>query len=132
MVITTEIGQLAEECTLWIDTLRAFRFKFQHQRSILPHLAAGQSGREILMEIEHLDNQLHIQLINIHDLKQQIKKHLRRVGEERVIHRKHISDEVLARHEYLYEEFQTLEPALHVIAGEFDNFVKYAGRTRTR
>ncbi len=130
MVTTTEVGQLAEECTLWMDILRAFRFKFQNQRSILPHLAAGRLGPEVLMEIEHLDNQLHIQLINIHDLKQQIKKHLRTVGPGRTMPGNHISDEVLARHEYLFEEFQNLESTLHVIAGEFDDFAKYAGGRR--
>lgn len=132
MVITTEVGQLAEECTLWMDTLRAFRFKLQNQRSILPHLAANQLGREELMEIDHLDNQLHIQLINIHDCKQQIKKHLRRIGEERLLQNRRVAGDTLGRHEYLYEEFRSLESTLHAVAGEFDNFAKYAGRRRRK
>src|SRR5690606_33741117 len=110
----------------------AFRFKLQNQRSILPHLAAGQLSPEVLMEVEHLDNQLHIQLINIHDCKQQFKKHLRRIGEERLSRKGHFSEEVLARHEYLYEEFRNLESTLHVIAGEFDGFAKYVGRRRRK
>ena len=131
MVITTEVGQLAGECHLWMDMLRAFRDKFQNQKSILPHLAADQTHRDVLIEIEHLDNQLHIQLINIHDLKQNIKKHMHKIGTGRLKKNGHIPDDILARHEFLYDEYQGLETTLHIIAREFDRFVKHIGRRRS-
>ena len=125
MVTTTEVGQLAGECTLWLDTLRAFRNKFQNHKNVLLQVAADQTQRDVLLEIEHLDNQFHIQLINIHDLKQSIKRHMQRIGYERMANNNHLSDDVLARHEYLYDEYQRLDTTLHIISREFERFVKY-------
>jgi hypothetical protein len=79
----------------------------------------------VLLEIEHLDNQFHIQLINIHDLKQAIKKHLQKIGYERTYNNGTLSDDTLARHEYLYDEYQRLETTLHIISREIERFVKY-------
>ena len=124
MVTTTEVGQLAGECNLWLDTLRSFRNRFNGHKSSLQDIAGAQTQRDILLEIEHLDNQFHIQLINIHDLKQSIKRHLTRLGHERA-NKDQISDDVLARHEYLYDEYQHLETTLHIISREFERFAKY-------
>lgn len=121
---TTEVGQLAGECNLWLDTLRSFRNKFNNHKAILQDIAINQTQKEVMLEIEHLDNQFHIQLINIHDLKQSIKKHLQKIGYDRA-GIGHISDDVLARHEYLYDEYQRLETTLHIISREFERFAKY-------
>ena len=124
MVTTTEIGQLAGECNLWLDTLRSFRNRFNNHRNELQSISSNQTQRDILLEIEHLHNQFHIQLINIHDLKQSIKRHMQQINFERQ-GMGHISDDVLARHEYLYDEYQRLETTLHIISREFERFAKY-------
>src|SRR4051812_706272 len=109
MVTATAVGQLSGECTLWRDTLRTFKNKFLKNKTILMGMAPHQQSRDVLVEIEHLDNQFHIQLINIHDLKHAIKRHMQRIVFERSTMDDHISDEVMARHEYLYDEYQSLE-----------------------
>jgi hypothetical protein len=124
MVTTTEVGQLAGECNLWLDTLRTFRNTFQHNKSVLQDMAVNQTQKDILLEIEHLDNQFHIQLINIHDLKQAIKRHKQKVSFERA-ETGHISDDLLARHEFLYDEFQRQEATLETISKEFGRFSDY-------
>lgn len=124
MVTTTDVGQLAGECSLWLDTLRSFRNRFNKHKSSLQDIAASQTQRDVLLEIEHLDNQFHIQLINIHDLKQSIKRHMQNVAYERSNNRQ-ITDDILARHEFLYDEYQRLETTLHIISREFERFVKY-------
>jgi hypothetical protein len=125
MVTTSEVGQLSGECNLWIDTLRSFRKKLNNQKTILPDIAANQMQRDILLEVEHLDNQLHIQLINIHDLKQSIKRHMQKIMFERANNKGQISDDSIAKHEYLYDEYQRLETTLHIISREFDRFVRH-------
>jgi hypothetical protein len=124
MVTTTEVGQLAGECNLWLDTLRSFRNRFHNHKGALQEMAGRQTQRDILLEVEHLDNQFHIQLINIHDLKQSIKRHMNQINFERTS-KGVISDDVLARHEYLYDEYQHLETTLHIISREFERFVKH-------
>jgi hypothetical protein len=124
MVTATEVGQLSGECSLWRDTLRSFRNRFCNHQVQLLQIAPNQTNRDVLLEIEHLHNQFHIQLINIHDLKQAIKKHMAKIGLERS-NRGHVTDDTQARHEFLYDEYQRLDTTLHIISREFDRFVKY-------
>jgi hypothetical protein len=124
MVTTTEVGQLAGECNLWLETLRGFRNKFNEYKSVLRDISTNQTQRDVLLEIEHLDNQFHIQLINIHDLKHAVKRHLQKINWERTSNG-NMSDDILARHEYLYDEYQRLETTLQIISREFERFAKY-------
>src|SRR5690606_38939223 len=125
MATTTDARQLAGECKLWLDTLRSFRNKFQNHKTIIAALAHRQREPEVLLEIEHLDNQLYIQLINIHDLKQQIKGHMQRTMLERAQYSAYVSDYIYARHEFLNNEYHYLESTLHMISREFDHFIRH-------
>lgn len=127
MVTTTDVGQLTSECTSWIDTLKSFKQQFHNHKHLLQQHCAEQTHHDVLLEIEHLHNQFHIQLINIHDLKQSVKRHMQEISYERARNNGALSDDVLARHEYLYDEFQRLESTLNIISREFDRFVKYIG-----
>ena len=75
-----------------------------------------------LHEVEHFDNQFHIQLINIHDVKQQIKGHERNIrvdlgdGDQ-------ISNETFTEHERLLDEFLSLENTLQEVRNDFRKFV---------
>ncbi len=122
MVTTTEVGRLSGECSLWRDTLRSFRQRFTNHQQVLLDVACNQTNRDILLEIEHLHNQLHIQLINIHDLKQLIKKHVGKIKVQRS-DPGHLSDDTVGRHNYLYDEYQSLDTTLHIISRDFDKFV---------
>jgi hypothetical protein len=124
MVTATEVGQLSGECSLWRDTLRSFRTRFSKHQSLLLQIVASQTQRDVLLEIEHLHNQFHIQLINIHDLRHSIKRHMSKISHERST-RGHLSDDTLARHEFLYDDYHRLDTTLHLISREFDRFVKY-------
>jgi hypothetical protein len=126
-MVTTEVGQLAGECTLWIDTLKSFRNKFTNYRNQLHEHSGHQTQQEVLVEVEHFYNQIHIQLINIHDLKQAIKRHVQTIAYERSKNNGNMSDDILAKHEYLYDEYQRLETTLHIISREFERFLKYIG-----
>lgn len=127
MVTTTEVGQLAGECTSWIETLKSFKQQFNGHKSLLQQHSAEQTQHDVLLEVEHLQNQFHIQLINIHDLKQSVKRHMQEISFERSRHNGTVNDDILARHEFLYDEFQRLESTLNIISREFDRFVKYIG-----
>ena len=124
MVTATEIGQLSEECNLWRGALHSFRDQFANYKDQLQEVAGRQTDKDILLEIERLENQFHIQLINIHDLKQEIKRHNRVIIAERE-QKGHIHDDTLAKHENLYEDYHRLENALQSISGAFKRFMAY-------
>lgn len=126
-MVTTDVAQLSRECNAWRETLRSYRDEFGQLKSRLQEVAARQSHKETLQEVEHLDNQFHIQLINIHDLKQSIKSHDRRMSNERIIYNGQIDDNSLTDHEHLYDDYQHLEHHLQDLRKEFADFIS---RTR--
>lgn len=121
-MVTTEVAQLSQECNAWRETLRSYRDEFGKLKLQLLKIAAHQSLKEDLLQVEHLDNQLHIQLINIHDLKHAIKNHDRKLQTELQEHDGKLSDETLAQHEILHDEYQSLEQTLQDIKEEFSLF----------
>lgn len=120
-MVTTDVAQLARECNAWRETLRSYRDEFGKLRQRLIDVAASQTTKEDLLEVEHLDNQLHIQLINIHDLKHAIKSHTRKIDFETA--KGQINDEIAATHENLFDEYQHLEHTLQEVKQEFRDFV---------
>jgi len=123
-MVTTEVAQLSKECNAWREALRSYRDQFGQLKLVLLKLAGRQTLKEDLLQVEHLDNQLHIQLINIHDLKQSIKAHDKKLHAEMHNADGRISDESLAIHENLYDDYQSLEHKLQDIKQEFEYFAE--------
>lgn len=123
-MVQSDIAQLAGECTGWRETLRNFREEFNQCKSRLQQSASRPLSKEDLHEVEHYHNQFHIQLINIHDLKQAIKQHERKVNFETASSDSQVTDETLADHENLYDQYQQLEDTLQQLRRDFDGFLK--------
>ena len=125
-MVTTEVSQLSGECNTWRNALRSHRDELQTFRKQLQEVAGRQTKREILQEIEHLHNQFHIQLINIHDLKQSIKTHDRRISLEKSQNSSNSMEQILAEHEELFDQYESLEHTLEDLHDEFRHFMQRA------
>ncbi len=125
-MVQADISQLSRECNTWRDTLRAFRDEFTQCKQKLQQLASRPLSKEDLTEVEHYHNQFHIQLINIHDLKQAIKTHDRKVAFELETHDGQLNDETLNDHENLYDQYQSLDHRLLDLREEFSAFLERA------
>ena len=121
-MVQADISQLFRECNTWRDALRAFRDEFTQCKHKLQQLASRPLSKDDLTEVEHYHNQFHIQLINIHDLKQAIKNHDRRIGYE-MREQNGLNEETVADHENLFNQYQSLEHTLQDIREEFNNFL---------
>lgn len=121
-MVTTEVAQLSQECNAWRETLRSFKDEFQQMKQQLQDKAKGHTHKEDLLQVEHLDNQLHIQLINIHDLKQAIKQHDKKVLLEVAQKESSISESTLLDHEKLFDAYTSLDNTLQDIRHEYDRF----------
>jgi chromosome segregation ATPase len=124
-MVQVEISQLSGECTAWREKLRQFKEEFQQDETQLRQVAGQSLSKEQLQDVEHLHNQFHIQLINIHDLKQAIKAHERKMNFERETNGS-VSEESLGQHEQLLEEFNALESTLGELRNEFSRFLQAA------
>ena len=76
-MVQVEISQLAAECNSWREALRGYREEFAKDKIKLQDVTRHSLSKDQLQDVEHLQNQFHIQLINIHDLKHAIKAHHR-------------------------------------------------------
>jgi seryl-tRNA synthetase len=124
-MVQTDISQLSSECTEWRQILRNYREEFQDCRKALQQACRKSLSKDQLQEVEHFDNQFHIQLINIHDLKQEIKSHEKRINLETPNH-DNATDETFTQHEELLEQFISLENTLQELREDFRNFINGA------
>ena len=123
-MVQADISQLSRECNTWRDALRAFRDEFTQCKHKLQQLAGRPLSKDELTEVEHYHNQFHIQLINIHDLKQAIKVHDRKVNYETEANKGQLHEETVAEHENLFEQYQSLESTLQELRSEFRGFLE--------
>jgi predicted nucleic acid-binding Zn-ribbon protein len=123
-MVTADVAQLSRECNTWREALRSQREDLAHMKSELQKAAAHLSNKEALKEVEHYQNQFHIQLINIHDLKQNIKSHEKiatiQIGNTDT----RTFDEIVSDHEKLSEEFQDLNHTLIDLKTDFHHFLE--------
>lgn len=116
-MVQTDISQNTAECADWRQALRAYRDEFSQDKKELEQLCRTSRSKDELQQVEHLHNQFHIQLINIHDLKQTIKAHERRLQLESPP-----SEDLMAQHEELYDRFTAIEVTLQDLRNEFSQF----------
>src|SRR3954469_5708811 len=120
-MVQTDISQLSTECKDWRQILRNYRDEFQLSKKSLQEICRKTLAKDQLQEVEHFDNQFHIQLINIHDIKQFIKVHERKIDIESS-GSESVSDETYSEHEELLDQFLSLENTFQELRNEFKNF----------
>ena len=122
-MVQVDISQLSGECIAWREKLRNYREEFNNHEARLRQVAGQSLSKEQLHDVEHLHNQFHIQLINIHDLKQAIKVHDRKINFEKAAFNGKANEDSLARHEEMHDEYRSLEQTLDDLRGEFNDFL---------
>lgn len=122
-MVQVDISQLSGECNAWRDQLRNFREEFNQDEARLRQVASQSLSKEQLQDVEHLHNQFHIQLINIHDLKQSIKNHDRKLSYEMQANNGQLNETTIAEHESLFEQYQRLDGTLQDLRQEFNDFL---------
>lgn len=121
-MVQTDISQLSAECSEWRQILRNYRNEFHDYEKALQETCRKTLEKSHLQDVEHFQNQFDIQLKNIHDVKQKIKAHERKVQLESSA-KENVQEDTFAKHEELLNEFLHLESTLQEIRSEFKNFV---------
>jgi hypothetical protein len=120
-MVTTDVSQLTAECKDWLQILRNYREEFQTSKKSLQEICRKNLSKNQLLDVEHFDNQFHIQLINIHDLKHSIKVHEKRIEHESSS--SEVQEDTYTMHEELLNEFLGLENTLQELRNEFKTFI---------
>jgi len=125
-MVTVDISQLSGECSTWRESLRTYRDELNQLKKQLQQTASQSLSKDQLHDVEHYHNQFHIQLINVHDLKQSVKAHDRRVHFETAANSGQLTEDTLAEHERLYTEYDSLDHTLKNLREEFSDFLHRA------
>lgn len=118
MVTEAQHHTMIGECKAWHTILGSYREKINSLKTELYYFAPGKTDHDILTGIEHFHNQFHIQLINIHDLKHEIRFHLKEA--ERYPNFGH-----RIPHHYIKDKLDMLINDLDKLEEEFHQFIKH-------
>lgn len=123
-MVTLDAAQHVAECASWREDLRSQKATMAQLGIQLQQSASHQHNKELLTEVEHFQNQFYIQQINIHDLKQVIKQHERKLQLETADSADgHLTDETVHHHEELFAEYQSLLHTLQDLKSDFEMFL---------
>lgn len=117
MFTETQHQSIVDECHQWHDDLVSYRSKIHGLKNELYYFAPGKTDHEVAIGIEHFHNQFHVQLINIHDLKHEIKYHLAEAE-------RHPTFGHRIPHRYLNDKLNVLLNNLDKLEDEFHTFIK--------
>ena len=123
-MVQADISQLSAECNSWRETLRSNRDEFTLFKRHLQQAAGHPLSKDQLQDVERYHNQFHIQLINIHDLKQSVKTHDRKVNYQLAENTGQVKEETLSEHEHIFEEYTSLEQTLQELRQDFNRFME--------
>lgn len=123
-MVQTDISQLSKECNDWRERLHSFRDEFNRLKHELQNVANRALSKDQLTGLEHYQNQLHIQLINIHDLKQAVKTHDKKIQYEVSENEGQLTDDTYTQHENLYDAYHSLQSTLDELRSEFYKYVR--------
>jgi chromosome segregation ATPase len=122
-MVTTDISQLTAECNTWRSQMRHYREEFTQLKNQLRQIVSRISRKELLQDVEHYENQFHIQLINIHDLKHSIKVHDYKATLTLSGNNEHAFHVIRAEHENLNAQYNRLEHMLKELKESFRQFL---------
>ena len=123
-MVETEISQFTRECNDWRETLRSHRDELRKMQTTLQKAVNHPLSKDEQTELEHLQNQLHIQLINVHDLKHAVKLHDRKLNfEVSVSKNPQFLDTVSTYHENLHDNYLLLTDTLTELRSDLNHFV---------
>lgn len=117
-MVQTESPQIASETSEWRQILKSYRREFHDFQQLLQQTCSQANATQV-RQLARFDNQFQIQLINIHDLKQAIKAHEKRLQ----LQASSIANNVYTEHEQLFKRFITLENTLQELRADFNLFI---------
>lgn len=114
-----EISELLSESKSWKDSLVSYRETYVQSQKSLLGIASGELPKEKLSDLEHFQNQFYIQLLNIHDVKKDIKNHIHQLTSHTETHS---SEELKSNHNKLKDSYDSLVKELENLSEEFKEF----------
>ena len=107
----------------WLRALTFYKDELKVLNKRLTEIATKNTGKEVMIEIEHFENQLRIQAENIHLLEHEIKANIKTAAHEaKASGAGYIDGILLTQHNELEVKFITEEKIINELRHSFNRF----------
>lgn len=121
-MVQTEISQVSRECNQWREQLHSYRDELNMLNKQLHQVASKSLSKDHLIDIERFQNQFHIQLINVHDVKQKSKELSRKV-EYHIANRSDVGEDTYQQYEQLSDDYHAISHTIDELRTDFNRFI---------
>jgi hypothetical protein len=107
----------------WLKTIDFYKDDLSVLQKRLAEVSFKNTGKEVMADVEHFQNQIIVQRNNLEELSHGIYEHIHHVVEDSRVHAGKVAEPLVEEHSQKKDEFQSL---MHVIKGlrhEFNHFI---------
>jgi len=107
----------------WLKAIDFYKDDLSVLQKRLAEVAFKNTGKEVMADVEHFQNQIIVQRNNLEELSHGIYEHIHHVVEDSRVHAGRVAQPLVEEHSQKKDEFQSL---MHVIKGlrsEFNHFI---------
>ena len=107
----------------WLKTIDFYKDDLSVLQKRLAEVSFKNTGKEVMADVEHFQNQIIVQRNNLEELSHGIYEHIHHVVEDSRVHAGRVAQPLVEEHGQKKDEFQSL---MHVIKGlrsEFNHFI---------
>lgn len=119
----TTVAHCGNEHASWLKSIAFYEGEFDRMKQQLLDIASKNTGRELMAQVEHFQNQFIVQRNNTDELKHTIREHDMLVGVESKEHAGKIELSTASGHNKVREEFLGVEKVVNELRGEFNAFL---------
>jgi hypothetical protein len=107
----------------WLKAIDFYKDDLSVLQKRLAEVSFKNTGKEVMADVEHFQNQIIVQRNNLEELSHGIYEHIHHVVEDSRVHAGRVAQPLVEEHSQKKDEFQSL---MHVIKGlrsEFNHFI---------
>lgn len=118
-----DFSSFNHECGNWRQSLHEFRDELLTMQKSLENSNYSLLPKEKRSQLEHLQNQLMVQLMNVHDLRQAVKRHDKHIVVEIKPASHNRFHQVSAQHESLHTNYTYVKGTLDELKSHMKKFI---------
>ncbi len=121
--VNYHFSHVANEHREWLRGIEFYQYEIDVLKKRLAEVSQDYTQSEVKAQVEHFENQFHIQLNNLSELKGYVKKHERHIDKDIEDHAQHLSKETLEEHDQTRDKYYSLERVINQLRHEFNVFL---------
>lgn len=107
----------------WLKTIDFYKDDLSVLQKRLAEVAFKNTGKEVMADVEHFQNQLIVQRNNLEELSHGIYEHIHHVVEDSRVHAGRVAETLVSEHSQKKDEFTSLVNVLKGLRKEFNGFL---------